>query len=288
MRRSLIIKMLTTCSVLLPFILAGQNLLKNGDAENEKENWEDSRIIINKESPASGTACFEMTHPDGKLVSSEFIPVDGTKPYRISGAFRNAGNAPLKRVYFSLIPFDAEKKQIRANEINLYSQCTETVLTAPCAAEDFVLKIKNGSKWKDSQYGCVAFDVDDSGNLKDLPNRNISNGFGIKSIENKGDYWEVALANTCGKSYPAGTKVREHVAGNNHIYPIIIQDFNTTDEWTKVKAKVSGIAKAGVPREQFWVATAFIKIYVFVESPERGKLLIDDLKFEEVNKAIIP
>lgn len=293
MKRNSMTKVLALCAVLPAFALSGQNLLKNGGAEKGIENWEDSvNVKINKETPAFGNACFEMAPPDEcnwaiyncKLVGSEFIPVDETKTYRISGAFRNVGTAPLELVYFSLIPCDAQKKQIYVYEVNPYpGPGTETVLTAPCGAEDFVLKIKDGSKWKDYQYGCVAFDVDDSENFKDLPNRNISNGFGIKNVDNKGNHWEITLANACGKTYPAGTKVREHALNNNYMYPIILRDLNAADGWKKVEAEIGGTAKFGiVPQNRLWHGTAFVKVLVFVTSPVPGKLLMDDIKFEKV------
>jgi hypothetical protein len=270
MSEKILLKALVAGLAFLPFIGFGQNLVKNDAA-----CW--NGAAKSAVSSQSGAESFEIA---GAIFNSEAIPVDQSKNYVLSGWFKNNGDTPLKYVYFSLMPLDADKKQINSHEFAVFPNSgNETVLTAPCAAGDTVLKIKDGSKWKEYQYGCVAFDVDDSGALKDLPNRNIS-PFGIKSVENKGDHWDVTLMSNCGKDFPAGTKVREHTASNTYIYPVIIKDLSKGDGWKKFEGKVGGMTKFVVTGDKFWPGTAFVKVGMCINGT--GTLIFSDIKFEEV------
>jgi len=268
--KKILLKTVIAGLILLPLIGVGQNLVKN-----DAGCWNGAVKIDS--APQSGMESFEVS---GLILNSEAIPVDKTKKYIISGWFKNNGDTPLQYVYFLLMPLDANKNQISAHTFNAYPMTgNETVLTAPCAAGDTVLKIKDGSEWKEYQYGCIAFDVDDSGELKDLPNRNLSS-FGIKSVKNKGDYWEVTLNSNCGKNFPVGTKVREQAASSNYIYPVVIKDLNKNDRWKKFESKIDGMTKTTVTNDEFWPGTAFVRVGLYIAGA--GKLNFSDIRFEEV------
>ncbi len=254
----------------LPLVGAGQNLVKN-----DVESWKGA--VKNSLSPRAGMESFEIAN---SIFNSDVIPVDKANDYVLSGWFKNNGDSHLQYVYFSLMPLDTDKKQINAIEFNAYPTLgNETALTEPCAAGDTVLKIKDGTKWKESQNGCIAFDADDSGEFKDLPNRNLSS-IGIKSVANKGDHWEVTLKSNCGKNFPSGTKVREQAASNAYIYPIIIKDLNKDDGWKRFECKLGGMTKTIVPANKFWPGTAFVRVGVCMGGP--GNLIFSDIRFEEV------
>ena len=78
---------------------------------------------------------------------------------------------------------------------------------------DTILKVTDASQWKAdgvrTLYGRVAFNVDGTGNLKDLPNRDIT-GSGIPTVRQVANGWEVDLSIPLKKAYPKGTKIRQH------------------------------------------------------------------------------
>ncbi len=285
MKINVITKCLLISVVFLPVIAKGQNLVENGDAEGGIKNW--TGISVSKDSPQSGGACFEMDMK-AKAVNSGFISVDSVKSYALSGWFKNTGATPIKNVYLSLIPFDAGKKQIFVHSVKIFPRGggSETVLVEPCQKEDTVIRIKDGSKWKADPFRCIAFNVDTTGDLSDLPNRDTSN-FGIKSVEEKEGHWVVTLARACGKSYPAGTAVRLHQQGSNYIYPKIFA-LSQADGWKKIDGKISGMSASGDSGDKFWAKTAFVQVCIFIYpipvdvASESNKLLFDDIRFEEV------
>ena len=195
------------------------NLVKNGDAETGTlDNWDGFAKVVS-EGAHSGKHCFSVAN-SVQVMSKEFIPIDTTKTYVVTGWFKSTGKAP-SQIYLGCAPFDEKKESIYPYHVFCIAG-TETTLAEACKAEDTVLKIANGAKWNTAPYTCVAFDVDDSGQLKDLPNRNLSiyvdPGIGVEKVENKGGHWAVQLKAKCGRAYPAGTKVREHVSGATYMY----------------------------------------------------------------------
>ena len=158
--KNTILKALVAGLAFLPFIGNGQNLVRN-DAENWAGTGKSSL------SPQAGTESFETSDP---IFNSEEIPVDKMKNYILSGWFKNNGDTHFQYIYFSLMPLDADKKQINAIEFNAYPMSgDETVLVAPCSAESSVLKIKDGAKWKESRNACIAFNAETPVSLKIYP-----------------------------------------------------------------------------------------------------------------------
>ena len=81
MKKRTITQISVLCIALSTLTAMGQNLVKNGDAEKGSKTWS-GNAQINKEKQASGAACFELSGFD-KLCSTEMIPVDGAKTYKL-------------------------------------------------------------------------------------------------------------------------------------------------------------------------------------------------------------
>ena len=184
---------------------AAENLLKNGDAEADLENWEPAQVQAVTEDPHSGKSCFKTK--TAEVIGTAIIPVDGTKTYKYSGWFKNADDKKVK-LFFGFSPMNADKKRITAVQVNVMKG-TETALVSGCAPEDSVIKIKDGSTWdiKDD-YSHIAFNIDNSGEYKDLPNANVSASVIVK-VEKKADIWEVTLKQPCGMIYFDDIKLEE-------------------------------------------------------------------------------
>lgn len=190
----------------------------------------------------------------GNINSSNTFPVDPEKTYRLSGTFKSAGDTESK-IYLGLYPMDKNKQFIAPNTVYC-APGTETELFAACSADDTVIKIKNGAKWR--TRGVIAFEVDDSGNFADLPNRNISTS-SIEKVEQKGDHWQITLAKPCGKEYAASTKVREQFAGDTFIYCGAVNQI-VPKEWKTYSGTVGGVRKGALSNTQFRPGTAFVRV----------------------------
>ncbi len=262
-------------------VVAGENLLKNGDGENGQENWSEKQTQVCTANPHSGKSCLTTIVP--VVISEDFIEVVPDKAYKVGGWFRSADGKPVN-AYLGLAPFDKDKKPIESPNV-LVIAGTETELVEDCLPACKILKVKDGSKWtlenNCGKYGLVAFNIDDSGKYLDLPNRELSAGCGIEKIEKKDGCWEISLKNPCGKIYRAGTKVREHRPGANYMYKWYQEAFQSKD-WIHAEGTVKGIAETGTPVTSFWPGTKYVKVVVMGMG---GKLNFDDMTFEEIGNS---
>lgn len=258
-----------------PSHAAEANLVRNGDAElGNAENW-GRKFTIVTDDVHSGKNSFQRKGPI-TILSDDFIPVDGEKTYVLSGWFKSQGEEP-SRVYLGYVPYDENKTRIVCANVSVTAG-SETALTAAVSKGDTVLKIANGAKWVAKSSAVVAFEVDASGEYKDLPNRKLSSS-GIASVENKGDFWEVTLLKPCGMEYPAGTLVRQHNDGGAYIYNAAASKV-IPKEWTECRGLIKGIAKSGSPTNRWWPGTKYARIMVMPHYKQAGPgfvLLVDDI-----------
>ncbi|NCU32444.1 MAG: hypothetical protein EOM23_05835 [Candidatus Moranbacteria bacterium] len=248
--------------------------MKNGDAEADIANWTKGQVQVTAENPHSGKNCFKTLSTS--IVSSELIPVDTTKTYKISGWFKSADDKKTN-LYLGLMPLDADKKHIQCVFVNALPG-SETELAEPCKAEDTVLKVKDASKWViKNKYNHVAFETDNSGAFKDLPNSKITSS--IVKVEQNGTVWDLTLEKPCGKAYPANTPVRIQRDGATYMYPVVNANFQSP-EWKEITGQVKGLGKSGTSGLQFWPGTKYVKVIILALNG--GMFYFDDVKFEEV------
>ena len=149
------------------------------------------------------------------IVSRDFIPIEEGKIYKLSGEFKALGEEPSK-LYFGYGPYTKSKKFISKQSVN-FIEGTETELVRACKPTDKIIFIKNAKNWHAGNINYIAFGIDRSGKYLDLPNFNLSPA-GIEKINKSDNCYEIILKKACGKTYPAGTKIREHASGANYIY----------------------------------------------------------------------
>lgn len=258
---------------IFPLALNGQNLLKNGDAETALCNWNGLSVQVVTESPHSGKNCFKTISTN--VETSEFIPVDTAKKYKLSGWFKSADDKKTN-LYLGLIPFDADKKQIEVASVNVVED-SATELAEACAPGDTAIKVKDASKAIKNAYHHIAFATDNSGAYKDLPNSNIS-GIIVK-VEKKDSLWEITLDKPCGKTYSANTPIRLQKDAGTYMYPVYSGAFQSS-EWQELSGEVNGEAKSSAPSNQFWPRTKYVKVLILALGG--GMLYFDDVNFEEV------
>jgi hypothetical protein len=194
------------------------------------------------------------------IKAQEWMTVDPVKRYTLSGWFKSVGKEP-SNLYFGYACFDADKKLIAPEHVGVVG-ASETTLCEACKKEDTLLKVAHAFKWKEDPHACVAFEVDDSGKYTDLPNRNISH-LGILKIEEKDGYWEICLNEPCGRSYPAGTKVREHSSGAAYLYCAASAQA-VPMEWTQYSGTVMGMSDAGTGSSRWWHGTKYAKLVMLL------------------------
>ena len=217
-----------------------------------------------------------------EILTKELIPIDMAKTYKLSGWFKSNGKTESK-IYFGYVPYDAEKREIQKIHIACF-RGTETVLTADCSAEDTVVKIANGAAWRPNvPGGVIAFDVDDSGKLADLPNRNISSA-GMIKVVNMGDHWEIHLKNKCGQAYPAGTKVRQQAHyGASFILNAAHGEVVPMEQWTQCAGVIKGCSKNTMENDQWVPGTAYARITLAeYQQDKEVQVLVDDIVMTEV------
>lgn len=210
---------------------------------------------------------------------TQTFAIDPRKTYKLSYALKGAGKTPV-RFYLGFRPFDGDQKPIFPAHVHFYGN-TETELLRACAPDARELLLKDASAWKASPHGVVAFDVDASGKLADLPNRNLT-GAGIEGIADTGAAWRITLSRACGKAYPAGTKVREHRLASHALY---VDGGTPPEKWTSRSRKLEGISAGNPQLGRWWAGTRFAQLYIIVSVPTaetgRSGLLIDGVRFSE-------
>ncbi len=216
-----------------------KNLVVNGNAADGLNNWSGIQQVV--DGGPDGAKCFEAV--GNKFVGSqEFIPVDNN-PYQLTGWFKSGDDKP-NQIYFGLRMFDENKRFIDSTSVNVQAK-SETTLAAEAKKGETVIKVKDAASWQplmEKKRLTIAFDADDSGEYKDLPNFKY---YIASNLEKKGDDWEVTLAKPLAADFSASTKVRAHFASGHYMYVFAVKK-NLTD-WTKVSKTINSIAKSGTP-----------------------------------------
>ncbi len=262
------------------------NLFKNGDFETGKiENFSAKQVnlaITSKDEAYESNHAMSLIFPqDGKnrdVLSTELIPVDPSKAYKLSLMLKSAGQDDSKEIHVGLACFNQDKKLIFSQSINRLEN-TETELLSDAVPGDSVLKVKKADQWKLSPNGFVAFNVDDSPAVSDLPNFNLS-PMGIQSVTEKGGAWEIQLAKPITKSYPTGTKIRQHSAGNAYVF-CTVANRTIPKDWKEYSGKIAGTANR-LSNSQFWPGTRFVQVAILPGKGANERLLVDNIKLEEV------
>jgi len=255
-------------SVIFSFMMAGGAALAldNSLEQNNPSDWTiqkgDGAVGLGGDNSVSYKS---GTDSDVELQSEKSLKIDPQKAYRLSGSFHQTAESGTPTLYFGVAPLDEEEKAINSNQVNVVAG-TETELAADCQPTDTVVTIKNGANWEispeGSTYECIAFDVDDTGNFTDLPNSKLSK-LGIVGVAKAGDGFEVTLAKPCGVTYPAGTKVRKHLASSNAIYACAAGK-NLPQEWAELSGRIEPGPLFGNPKDKWWKGTKRAKIVIIV------------------------
>ncbi len=217
-----------------------------------------------------------------RIRTKKMVEIDPAKTYRLSAQVRVAPGAEAGRFYMGLIPCDAKGRRIGPENVTNVGK-SETQLANEVKVGDVVIVIKDGANWKDKGVFAIAFEVDESGKLADLPNRSVVS---VKSVEKQEDGTaKVTLTGKMKKAYPAGTAVRQHMFGGMYMYSLA-GNAPVPADWKTFSAVIKGEAAKGVSSKQWWKDTRKTSIVVLANyrGSEKNALLLKDVKLEEVSE----
>ncbi len=214
------------------------------------------------------------------VFSTDFIPVNPNKVYSLSGEFKSLGSQKSV-AYFGFAAYYDKNKQPISIASQRHIPKTETELIKSCKATDKTVIVKNASSWSGSPLGCIAFNIDDSGQYKDIPNFNLS-PFGIDKIEKFGQFWKISLSKEIGCNYPAKTKIRQHSHNDKWLDPYVYSALNglyIPNSWTQYQS-VNGLRDINLG---FYLGAQFIKVLLFVNYDDNSNsiLSVRNIKLQE-------
>lgn len=198
------------------------------------------------------------------IFSAAFMRVDTARRYVFRGMFKSANTQPML-VYCGLAQYDGDREIITSTMVAPVPDSATTLLKV-AKFGDRVVRVKAARSWIEAMASSqlvIAFDVDDSGGYRDLPNRKLSSRI-TKLTENDG-VWEAVLEKPLDFAVSAGVKVRAHVEGGFMMHVFAIR--KELGAWTSMSGVIKPAMKIGAPNLMFWRGTKFVKI---VMSCNRG------------------
>ncbi|WP_423129381.1 hypothetical protein [Gaoshiqia sp. Z1-71] len=258
---------------------ASKNLVVNSDASQGIANWKNVETILKKGGPDKARY-FEVENSTS-VNSLEFISVDATSQYQLSAMIKS-GNDKINNVYVGLYQFDENKKMIASTAVSPVEQ-TETTLEGNVAKGESVVRVKDASNWEPVFWEkrlTIVFDVDDSGEYKDLPNPKF---YTVEKLVKKDGYWEATLAKPLASNFKSGIKVRAHLLSGQYMY--VFNAKKNFPEWTKVEGTIEPVVKSGAPRSTFWPGTKYVQVLVLANLGQKdGEVLqFTNISLEKVD-----
>ena len=232
-----------------------KNLVVNGNAADGLKNWNDIQKVV--DGGPDGAKCFEVS--GSKFVSSqELIPVDPNSEYQLNVSFKS-GNDKANMFFAGLLLLDKNKRPIDPTSVNTLVK-SETVLAVEAKKGETVIKIQDASTWEplfQKKQLTVAFDTDDSGEYKDLPNYKYCT---VNNLEKKDGIWEATIARPLATDFAVATKVRAHFTSGHFMYVFSMK--KKFADWTKFSDIIKPMVKSGAPGKTFWPGTKYVRILI--------------------------
>ncbi len=257
------------------------NLFPEGEAETSPIHDTGGEAVPRTTTAArTGDACFELSEKR-TTTFSRMIPVDPAKHYRLSAWMRSGDPALPASANFGLSMYDAEKRFIALCHVRVF-EGTQTTLPEAAPKGSTRLLVADASAWADhAKAARIAFNAEPD--YRDLPNFQLSPPLGELKRTERG--WEATLATPLEADYPEGTPIRLHGRWNASLY-WIANDW-VPPQWTEYATVLHGEAASGVPKDQFWAKTRYVRVNVrfgnWDRIPKEGaRLLVDDIVFQEM------
>ena len=269
--------------------IAAENLVKNGDAANGTVPIPGLELC---DKGPGNSKCFIANGTGRIMLGSEFIEIEPDGSYEISAELCGEGDSNANRIDFGLALYDQNKQLISHSSMDVvpgsYAELLEAIPKGATA-----LKVKGAGDWKAlAAKGGTIIAMGAKEDLSDLPNRNLC--YYIKKQERNGDVISIELTTPAYYGYPAGTKVRLHRDGG---YQWSLLEFNAApNHWQAYKARITGMAASGTPRNQFWKGARYARLALGLRKGQ--KAYVNKISFSRIDdvpegmvassKALIP
>ena len=268
-------------------LVSSGELVKDGGAElnNKDYNW------VNWDGVSSdkffGNYSFTyMRDTTTTIFSNEFIPIEVTNEYNLSGRFKDIKGYDKYKIYFGYKTFDENKIAFRPQDVDVVLG-TETKLVKDAKIGDTAVYIEDNKNWvvllsSGNPYAVVAFNVDDSGGYTDLPNRDWQSY--ISKIEDESGVWKVMLTKPLSKSYNMGTKIREQKSGGTYMYEAAAYNI-VKNNWMEYSAKTKGESLHSTIKGQWRPGTKYVQLIIL---PNYDRVVGDQLFGDEISVRSAP
>ncbi len=255
------------------YVFAGENLVKNGDAAGGSCPLPEIAIV---ENGPNGVKCFAAEGAGKILLASDYIEIEPDGTYEMAADF--CGEGENNHVDFGLALYDKNKQLITHSSMDALPG-SEAVLAEEVAKGAKTLKLKDAPNWASLvKNGGRIVAMGAKEDYSDLPNRNLC--YYVTKLEKQGESLCVELSSPAYKGYPAGTKVRLHKEGG---YQWCLLEFGAmTPTWKNYKARISGTADRGTPRNQFWKTTRYARLALFVRKDQQ--VFFDKISLKRVDE----
>ncbi|MBO4344164.1 MAG: hypothetical protein J5833_00315, partial [Victivallales bacterium] len=261
-------------------LFAEENLLKNGTASGGIAPMQGMEVVTSTD----GRKCFEVK-PSGKvLVGGDLIEVDADARYLLSVELMS-GAGEAGKLSFGLIPYNINR-QLTSYSSVAYAEGSDAVLAEDAERGATVLVFDGVKDWQSLQkryYRVIAMNA--KNDFSDLPNRELC--YSITAMEQEGGRTRVTLNHPIQKAYKAGTKCRLHRDGGYQWS--IMENGKVPTVWKSYSATISGMSTRGVPLNQFWKDTKYVRI-VIQYNGGTAPILLDKVSFtrqEEVPDGMV-
>ncbi len=215
-----------------------------------------------------------LSAPNTWVVLKKRIAVTPDKGYRFSAEVRLPDNVQQKtKVRLGYMTYGEGGKSIHVSSVKPVKG-TETELTAPAGKKERILKVKDASKWNTKISSQVVFDIDPTGNMRDIPNHDLIGR--VKNVRKTDTGWEVEMRNAIGTDLAAGTAIRQHEDGRSGV---LSNAFTVSQEWTPIVFNVRpGITADGSRTDQWYPGVTAAAPMLMVSQP----VLFRNMKVEDV------
>jgi hypothetical protein len=241
--------------------------------------WE-GRVQVNTGIKRAGAGSFELFGAyTTSFIARKYLPVTPDKTYVLSAWLRSLSKALPASANFGLRMYDKDKRPILIHHVAVCSN-TATKLAAAAAAGATELVLVRPANFVAPEFSAVAFHAADD--FSDLPNFDLSPE--VTALAEDGARLRLTLKAPLAKDYPAGTPVRLHAPWGAPCYWVADGWLDT--DWKEFSATFRGEATNGIPLDQFWRGTRYVRPFVWFgnynRTPEPGaKVLADEIRFTE-------
>lgn len=254
------------------FVFAGLAMAFQSYAANDFIEVKTVKDLQNRKGVAAREGVFTISRASW-VTAKKYMDVTPDTEYKVSCFIRSASDAKL-RVRLGLSVLGADKNPVFFSGVNPIKN-TETALVAPVKPGQNFIIVKDASKWLPKRASRIVYDVDPSGQLRDIPNNSYLGNRVISIVPHEGNF-KITFSGKAGIELPAGHFVRQHADGRR---AILGPQVTVSGEWKKYEfIIVKGISPDAKATNKLFPGVAKISPLLVVP----GAINIKGFKLEKI------